>query len=161
MFIAALFTIARTWKQEKAMATHSSTLAWRIPWMEEPGGLQCTESQRVGHDWTTSLSLFTLEKEMATHSSVLAWRIPGTGSLVGCRLWGHTELDTTEWLNWTHDPAIPLLGIHTKETRIERDTCTPMFIAALFTIARTWKQPKCPSADEWIRKVWYIYTMEY
>ena len=50
MFIAALFTIARTWKQEKAMATHSSTLAWRIPWMEEPGGLQCTESQRVGHD---------------------------------------------------------------------------------------------------------------
>ena len=60
-----------------------------------------------------------------------------------------------------YDPAIPLLGIHTKETRIERDTCTPMFIAALFTIARTWKQPKCPSADEWIRKLWYIYTMEY
>ena len=46
-----------------------------------------------------------------------------------------------------YDPAIPLLGIHTKETRIERDTCTPMFLAALFTIARTWKQPRCPSAD--------------
>ena len=61
----------------------------------------------------------------------------------------------------THDPAIPLLGIHTKETRIERDTCTPVFIAALFTIARTWKQSRCPSADEWIRKLWYIYTMEY
>ena len=60
-----------------------------------------------------------------------------------------------------YDPAIPLLGIHTKETRIERDTCTPMFITALFTIARTWKQPRCPSADEWIRKLWYIYTMEY
>ena len=60
-----------------------------------------------------------------------------------------------------YDPAIPLLCIHTEETRIERDTCTPMFIAALFTIARTWKQPKCPSADEWIRKLWYIYTMEY
>ena len=45
--------------------------------------------------------------------------------------------------------------------RIERDTCTPMFIAALFSIARTWKQPRCPSADEWIRKLWYIYTMEY
>ena len=58
-------------------------------------------------------------------------------------------------------PAIPLLGIHTEETRIERDTCIPMFIAALFTIARTWKQPRCPSADEWIRKLWYIYTMEY
>ena len=60
-----------------------------------------------------------------------------------------------------NDPAIPLLGIHPKETRIERGMCTPMFIAALFTIARTWKQPSCPLADEWIRKVWYIYTMEY
>ena len=59
------------------------------------------------------------------------------------------------------DPAIPLLDIYTKKIRIERDTCTPMFIAALFTIARTWKQPRCPSADEWIRKLWYIYTMEY
>ena len=59
------------------------------------------------------------------------------------------------------DPAIPLLGIHTEETRIERDTCTPVFIAALFIVARTWKQPRCPSADECIRKLWYIYTMEY
>ena len=54
-----------------------------------------------------------------------------------------------------YDPAIPLLA-YTEETRIERDTCTPMFI-----IARTWKQPRCPSADKWIRKLWYIYTMEY
>ena len=60
-----------------------------------------------------------------------------------------------------YDPAIPLLGIHTEETRIERDTCTPMFITALFIIARTWKQPRCLSADKWIRKLWYIYTMEY
>ena len=59
-----------------------------------------------------------------------------------------------------YDPAIPLLGIHTEETRIERDTCTPMFIAALFIIARTWMQPRCPSADEWKRKLRYIYTME-
>ena len=57
-----------------------------------------------------------------------------------------------------YDPAIPLLGIHNEETRIERDMCTPVFIAALFTIARTWKQPRCPSADEWIRKLWYICT---
>ena len=48
-----------------------------------------------------------------------------------------------------------LLGIHAEETRIERDTCTPMFIAALFIITKTWKQPRCPSADEWIRKLWY------
>ena len=60
-----------------------------------------------------------------------------------------------------YDPAIPLLGIHTKETRIEGDTCTPMFITALFTIARTWKQPRRPSADEWMKKLWYVYTMEY
>ena len=61
-----------------------------------------------------------------------------------------------------YDPAIPLLGIHTEETRIERDTCTPMFIAAPFTIARTWKQPRCSLAhDAWIRKLWFTYTMEY
>ena len=61
----------------------------------------------------------------------------------------------------SYDPAIPLLGIHTEETRIERDTCTPMFFAALFIIARPWKQPRCPSADEWIRKRWYIHTYIY
>ena len=54
-----------------------------------------------------------------------------------------------------------LLGIHSEETRNERDMCTAMFIATLFIIARTWKQPRCPSADEWMRKQWYIYTMEY
>ena len=55
-----------------------------------------------------------------------------------------------------YDPSIPLLGIHTEKIRSERDTCTPMFIAALFTIAMTWKHPRCSSADEWIRKLWYI-----
>ena len=59
-----------------------------------------------------------------------------------------------------YDPAIPLQGIHTKEIRTERYTCTPMFITTLFTIARTWKQPRCPSADEW-KRMWYIHTMEY
>ena len=60
-----------------------------------------------------------------------------------------------------HDPAIPLLDIYPEETKIERDTCIPLIIAALFTIARTWKQPSCPSTDKWIKKLWYIYTMEY
>ena len=60
-----------------------------------------------------------------------------------------------------YDPAIPLLGIHTEETRSERDTCTPIFIAAVFIIARTWKQPRCPSVDEWISKLWFISTMEH
>ena len=59
------------------------------------------------------------------------------------------------------DPAISLLGIHPEETKIERDTCVPLFIAALFTIARTWKQPRCPLTDEWIKKLWYVCTMEY
>ena len=63
-------------------------------------------------------------------------------------------------LELPYDPAIPLLGIYPEKTVIHKDTCTPMFIAALFTIARSWKQPKCPSTDEWIKK-WYIYTMEY
>ena len=84
---------------EKAMAPHSSTLAWKIPWTEEPGELQSMGSQRVGHDWATSLSLFTF----------LHWRrkwqptpvfLPGEsqrrGSLVGCHLWGRTESDTTD-----------------------------------------------------------------
>ena len=60
-----------------------------------------------------------------------------------------------------YDPAIPLLGIYPEETRVEKDTCIPLFFVAQFTIARTWKQPRCPSTDEWIKKLWCIYTMEY
>ena len=60
-----------------------------------------------------------------------------------------------------YDPAIPLLGIYPEETRVEKDICIPLFTAALFIIARTWKQPRCPSTDEWIKKLWYIYTMDY
>ena len=61
------------------MAPHSSTLAWKIPWMKEPGGLQSTGSLRVGNNFTFTFHFHALEKEMATNSSVLAWRIPGTG----------------------------------------------------------------------------------
>ena len=60
-----------------------------------------------------------------------------------------------------YGPAIPLLGIYCEETKIENNTCIPLFIAALFTIARTWKQPRCSLTDEWIKKLLYIYTMEY
>ena len=59
------------------------------------------------------------------------------------------------------DPSIPLLGIYPGKTIIQKESCTTMFTAALFTIARTWKQPKCPSTDEWLRNMWHIYTMEY
>ena len=60
-----------------------------------------------------------------------------------------------------YDPAIPLLGIYSEKAIIQKGTCTTMFIAALFTIARTCKQPKCPSTEKWIKKMWHIYTMEY
>ena len=60
-----------------------------------------------------------------------------------------------------HDPAIPLLGLYPEKIIIQKESCTTMFIAALFTIATTCKQPKCPSTDEWIKKMWHIYTMEY
>ena len=84
---------------EKAMATRSSTLAWKIPWMEEPGGLQSMGSLRVRYDWATSFSLFTLmhwRRKWQPTPVFLPGESQGQGSLVGCRLWGCTELDTTE-----------------------------------------------------------------
>ena len=84
---------------EKAMATHSSTLAWKIPWMEEPGRLQSMGSQRVGHDWATSLSLFTFihwRRKWQPSPVFLPGESQGRRSLVGCLLWGRTESDTTE-----------------------------------------------------------------
>ena len=99
------------------------------------------------------------------------WRGCGEkGTLLHC--WWECKLVQPLWrtlwrflkkleIELPYDPAIPLLGIHTEETRIERDTCIPVFISVLFIVARTWKQPRCSSADEWIRRLWYIYTMEY
>ena len=99
------------------------------------------------------------------------WRECGEkGTFLHC--WWECKLVQPSWrtvwrflkileIELPYNPANPLLGIHTKETRIERDTCTPMFIAALFIIARTWKQPRSSSPDEGIRKLWYINTMEY
>ena len=84
---------------EKAMATHSSTLVWKMPWMEEPGRLQSMGSLRVGHDWVTSLSLFTFMHWIRKWQPTPVF-LPGgsqaRGSLMGCPLWGRTELDTTE-----------------------------------------------------------------
>ena len=84
---------------EKAMAPHCSTLAWKIPWMEEPDGLQSTGSLRVGHDLATSLSLFTFmhwRRKWQPTPVFLPRESKGWGRLVGCRLWGRTESDTTE-----------------------------------------------------------------
>ena len=147
------------------MATHSRILAWRIPWTKEPGGLQSTGSQRVGHDWVTLLmgiwaSLVAqrlkrlppmqetrvwsldredpLEKEMATHSSILAWRIPWTEEPGGLQSTGSQRVghDWVTLLTYLpFDPEIPLLGIHPEKTIIQKNMYTPVFTAALFTTA--------------------------
>ena len=108
---------------------------------------------RISESWTQLKRPSThAQKEMIQTNLLTKWK--ESQRLKSMNLWlpGHIAI---------YDPAIPLLGIPSEETRIERDTCTPMFITALFIIARTWKQPRCPSADEWIGKLWYIYTMEY
>ena len=99
------------------------------------------------------------------------WRVCGEkGTLLHC--WWEYELIQPLWgtvwrflknlnIELPYDPAIPLLGIYPEKTIIQKESCTKMFNAALFTIARTWKQPNCPSTDEWIKKMWHICTMEY
>ena len=97
-------SVAKSWVElvlwwEKAMAPHSSTLAWKIPWTEEPGGLQSMGSLRVGHDWATSLSLFTFmhwRRKWQPTPVFLPGESQGRWGLVGCCLWGRTESDTTE-----------------------------------------------------------------
>ena len=87
------FTYSSSYTSEKAMASHSSTLAWKIPWMEEPGRVQSMGSLRVGHDWVTSLSLFTFmhwRRKWQPTPVFLPGESQGRGSPVGCRLWGRT-----------------------------------------------------------------------
>ena len=98
-FTCHLANMVSSSKVEKAMAPHSNTLAWRIPWTEEPGRLQPMRSLRVGHDWATSLSLFTFmhwRRKWQPSPVFLPGESQGRGSLMGCRLWGRTESDTTE-----------------------------------------------------------------
>ena len=94
-----VMTLGSLCYSEKAMAPQSSILAWKIPWMKEPGRLQSTGSRRVWHDWVTSLSLFTLmhwRRKWQPTPVFLPGESQGRGSLVGCCLWGRTESDTTE-----------------------------------------------------------------
>ena len=136
------------------MATHSSVLAWRIPGTGQPGGLPSMGSHRVGHDWSDLATTWIRQRYTHVPHPAPSSLLPPCTIPLG-------------------RPSAPAPGIqyyasnldwrliHTEETRIERDMCIPVFIAALFIIARTWKQPRCPSVDKWIRKLWYMYTMEY
>ena len=94
-----IYVFLRDYISWLALAPHSSTLTWRIPWMEEPGGLQSMGSRRVRHDWATSLSLFSFlhwRRKWQPTPVFLPGESQGRGSLVGCHLWGHTESDLTE-----------------------------------------------------------------
>ena len=123
-------------------------------------------------DWKTQhiikisilLKLTHESKEIAIKTPVK--RGGAKGTLLHCG-W-ECKLVQTPWrwlkklkIELSYDPAIPLLGIYPEKNMIQKDTCTLIFTAALFTVAKTWKQPKCPSTEEWIKKMWYIYTMEY
>ena len=117
---AELFPLHCEFLTEKAMAPHSSTLAWKIPWTEEPGGLQSMGSLGVGHNWAISLSLFTLKhwrRKWQPTPVFLPGESQGWRSLVGCHLWGRTELDTTEateqqqWVPQMHLNSIRLATI--------------------------------------------------
>ena len=125
----------------------------------------CGEKGTLLHCWWECKLIQPLWKTVWRFLEKLGIKSPyDPGGLACCDSWGRKESDMTERLNWTEltdDPEIPLLGIYPEEIKIEKDRCIPMFMAALFTKARTWKQPRCPSTHEWIKKVWYIYIKEY
>ena len=134
---------------EKAMAPHSSTLAWKIPWTEEPGGLQPMGLLRVGHDWATSLSLFTFmhwRRKWQPTPVFLPGESQGRGSLVRCHLWGHTESDTVPLKRYSYilrlaKPLIsPLssLGLSCYEPSGLQEPCW----ASVWTLQRF---PLCPT----------------
>ena len=124
---------------EKAMAPHSSTLAWKIPWTEEPGRLQSMGSRRVGQDWATSLSLFTFmhwRREVATHPSVLAWRIPGTGEPGGLPSMGSHRVGH----DWSDLAAAAQFILNNKRVSVEESFPEILLIHKKFSRYKTRKK---------------------
>ena len=124
---------------ERAMALHSSTLSWRIPWMEEPGGLQSMGSLGVGHDWVTSLSLFTFmhwRRKWQSTPVFLPGESQGRGSLVGFRLWGHT--DQTR-LNRLSSSSAKSILLETPDYGGKRQQ-----VKQITSLSVVWKYEKCP-----------------
>ena len=109
--------------------------------------LQSMELQSVGHDWVT-------EHQQQLH---FWWKCKLIQPLWRIEWWFLNKLK----LKLPSDPATPLLSMYPEKATIKKDTCASVFIAVLFTVARTWKQPRCPLTDEWIKKTWYIHGMEY
>ena len=108
-------------------------------------------------EWPSSKSLQTLSAGEGVEKKEPYYTVGG--NVIWCKtVWRFLRKLKIEL---PFDPTIPLLGIYPEKTTTHKDTCTLIVIAALFAIAKTWKQPKCPSTEEWIKKVWYIYTMEY
>ena len=151
---------AAIWKSSSFLQTAASTLSL--------SSLQVTSS--------SFLPTFCQRKQGCNEHSLACPRVClcKSVSLTLLYCWWECKLVKSLWrtvwrfvkklkIELPYDPAIPLLGIYPEKTMIWKDACTPIFIAALFTIARTWKQPKCPLTEEWIKKMWYIYinTMEY
>ena len=134
--------------------------------------LNVTHLQRNANQNYNEVSLHTVRMVIIKKSiNNKCWRECGEKGMLLHFWWGCILIQPLWKMVWRflkklgtkppYDPAIPLLGIYPEETKVEKATCIPLFIAALFIIARTWKQPRCPSANEWIKKLWYIYTMEY
>ena len=152
-------------RMEKAVAPHSSTLAWKIPWMEEPGGLQSMGLRRVGHDWATSLSLFTFihwRRKWQPTPVLLHGKAHGRRSLVGCSPWGRKESDTTEQLPFHF--SLSSIGEGTgsplQSSCLENPRDGGAWWAAVYGVTQSWtrlKQLSSSSSTSWaIEGCWYL-----
>ena len=133
--------------------------------------LSITNNQRNANQICSEIAPLTRMAIMKKRTHSKCWKGCGERGTLTCCQW-ECKLAQPLWrtvgrflkklnIEIPYDPAVPLLGIYLKKTIIQKATCTPVFIAALFTIAKIGKQPKCPSTEEWIKKIWYIHTMEY